>query len=116
MTEPSTKGAQNEIFTVVEQMPEYSGGEDALFAYLGKNMKYPENAKKDSISGTVYVSFVINNKGKVTDAKILRGISPLLDQEALTVIQNMPDWQPGKHEGKEVSVMYNLPVRFQLKL
>ncbi|HET6243211.1 MAG: energy transducer TonB [Bacteroidetes bacterium] len=105
---------ENEIFTIVENMPSFPGGEEALFKFLGNEMKYPQMAKDAGIQGTVYVTFVIGSDGKVKDVKILRGVKGL-DDEAVRVVQKMPAWSPGKQRGKAVSVQYNLPIRFVLK-
>jgi protein TonB len=105
-----------EIFTIVEDMPEFpDGGEKALLAYLSNNIKYPAIARENGITGTVYVTFEIDQNGKVKDAKILRGIGGGCDEEALRVVMNMPTWKPGRQRGKPVRVQYNLPVRFVLK-
>lgn len=102
------------IFTVVEVMPKYPGGNDAMYAFLGENIKYPEKAKKEGISGRVYVTFVVEKDGSVTNVKILRGAEESLDKEAMRVIKLMPKWEPGTQKGKPVRVQYNLPVKFAL--
>jgi len=99
----------------VEQMPDFKGGEAAMWKYFGKNMVYPEEAKENQISGKVYVTFVVDAKGKIKDVKLLRGIGGGCDEEALRVVRNMPDWNPGKQRGKPVSVQFNLPVNFTLR-
>jgi len=105
-----------EIFTIVEEMPEFpGGGEAALLKYLSQNIKYPPLARENNVQGTVYVTFEIDQSGKVKDAKILRGIGGGCDEEALRVVMNMPQWKPGKQRGKTVRVQYNLPVRFTLR-
>jgi protein TonB len=105
-----------EIFTIVEEMPEFpGGGEKALLQYLRENIKYPALARENGITGTVYVTFEIDQNGKVKDARVLRGIGGGCDEEALRVVMNMPQWKPGKQRGKPVRVQYNLPVRFVLK-
>lgn len=104
-----------EIFTIVEDMPTFPGGEPALFKYLSNNIKYPQMAKESGIQGTVFVTFVIGPDGKVRDVKVLRGVKGGLDEEAVRVVQSMPNWKPGKQRGKAVSVQYNLPIRFTLK-
>jgi protein TonB len=103
------------IFTVVEEMPQFpGGGEAALLQYLRTNIKYPPMARENGIEGTVYVTFVVDKDGKVKEPKLLRGVTGL-DEEALRVIGHMPDWKPGKQNGRTVAVQYNLPVRFTLK-
>ncbi|PLX05499.1 MAG: hypothetical protein C0598_14460 [Marinilabiliales bacterium] len=102
------------VFTVVETMPEFPGGRSELYKYLGENIKYPESAKKDGVQGKVFVSYVVNTDGSITDAKILRGVSEELDAEALRVIKSMPNWKPGEQKGKKVRVAFNLPINFKL--
>jgi TonB family protein len=102
------------IFQVVEEMPEFPGGENAMRKFIADNVKYPESAKKEGISGKVYVSFVISKDGEVKDAKVVRGVNSALDEEALRVINSMPDWTPGKQRGKKVDVQFTLPINFAL--
>ena len=104
----------DKIYEKVDQMPEFKGGMDALMKYMGDNVTYPEKAKEEKIEGKVFVSFVVNEKGKVTQIKIEKGASELLDKEALRVINKMPDWAPGKHRGKNVNVKVYLPINFKL--
>jgi protein TonB len=106
---------QEIVYTVVEEMPKYVGGEDELMKYLSKNVVYPLDARKNGVTGRVYVNFVINSEGKVTNAKILRGIGSGCDEEALRIVNGMPAWTPGRQNGKPVSVMYNLPLNFSLR-
>lgn len=106
---------EGKIFTVVEEMPSFPGGEEKLFDYLRKNIKFPPVARENGIQGRVFVTFVVDKDGRVKDARILRGIGGGCDEEALRVISNMPDWKPGKQNGRSVSVQYNLPVNFTLK-
>lgn len=103
------------IFIVVESMPEFPGGIEKLYAYLQANMKYPQMARESGIQGTVYVTFVVEKDGSVTDIKVLRGIGGGCDEEAIRVVRSMPKWNPGKQRGKPVRVQYNLPVRFILQ-
>jgi len=109
------KDKNDDVFVIVEEMPEYPGGEDALRTWLSENIRYPEEAKNDSIQGIVYVTFVIDEKGEVIDSKLARGASPALDKEALRVIGAMPDWKPGKQKGTEVKVSYTIPISFKLE-
>ena len=103
---------EKEVFTIVDDMPAFPGGQEALFQFLKSNLKYPDEAKKENIQGTVYVTFVIDPEGKVTKGKVLRGVHELLDEEALRVVNLMPLWSPGSRRGVPVSVQYNLPVKF----
>lgn len=105
----------NEVFTKVETMPEFVGGEQALFKYLGENIKYPKNCKEEGIEGIVYVTFIVNKEGEIKDTKILRGVHEDLDAEAMRVISSMPDWNPGSQDGKKVNVVYNIPINFKMK-
>ena len=102
------------IFTIVEEMPSFPGGEGELAKFLGANIVYPQIAKESAIQGTVYVSFVVDSKGKVTDVKVLRGIGGGCDEEALRVVRMMPSWRPGKQNGQSVRVQFNMPIRFTL--
>ncbi len=102
------------IFTVVETMPEYYGGMKALSAYLSGNIHYPKEAKDKSIQGRVFVNFVIDTDGSVTDAKVLKGIGGGCDEEAVRVVSAMPNWKPGTQRGEAVNVSYNLPIKFVL--
>ncbi|MBN2669414.1 MAG: energy transducer TonB [Bacteroidales bacterium] len=101
-------------FAVIEDKPEFPGGMEALQKYLGSNTKFPEIAKENNIQGRVFVKFVIDKKGKVTDVEIARGVDPYLDKEALRVVKSMPDWAPGKQRGKPVKVSYIVPINFKL--
>ncbi len=96
------------------EMPKYPGGETALRTFLAENLKYPEEAKVKKLSGKVYVSFILDETGKVTNAKVVKGVDPLLDKEALRVVNLLPQWEPGKDEGKPVKVSYTIPVKFSL--
>lgn len=102
------------VFTVVEKMPEYPGGKEAMYAFLGQNTKYPQDAKEKGIQGKVYVTFVIEKDGSVSHVKVLRGVSESLDKEAMRVIKTMPNWKPGTQRGKAVRVQYNFPIKFTL--
>lgn len=101
-------------FVIVEDMPEFKGGDKALLKYIAEHVVYPEIAKENDIQGTVYVKFVVNEKGKVTNVGLLRGVDPLLDKEAIKVIESLPDWKPGKQSGKNVKVSMQVPIKFQL--
>lgn len=104
-----------EIFTIVEEQPTFPGGEEKLMEYLSKNISYPPMAKESGIQGTVFVTFVVEPDGSVTNSKVLRGIGGGCDDEALRVVRNMPKWKPGKQRGKPVRVQFNLPIKFILQ-
>jgi protein TonB len=104
----------NEPLTMVEEMPQFPGGAEALYPYIGKNLKYPEQAVEEGIEGIVYLSFVVETDGKITGVTVLRGIGGGCNEEALRVVRSMPNWTPGKQGGKPVRVKYNLPIRFKL--
>lgn len=106
---------KGEVYTVVEEMPQFENGQDDLFKFLVSNIKYPEEAKKAGVEGTVYVSFVINANGDVTNVKVLRGIGYGCDEESIRVVKAMQGhWKPGTQKGKAVNVQYNLPIRYTL--
>ena len=102
------------IFTVVESMPEFRGGMSELYPYLQKNMKYPVMAKESGIQGKVYVTFVVERDGSVTDVKVVRGIGGGCDEEAVRVIRGAPKWKPGKQLGQSVKVRMILSITFRL--
>jgi len=102
------------IFTIVETMPEFPGGQEALMKYMIDNIKYPEEAKKENIQGRVFVEFVIDKTGQVTKSQIIRGLNKLLDQEALRVVKSMPKWKAGEQSGEKVDVRWILPIVFKL--
>ncbi len=102
------------IFDVVEEMPEFIGGIEKLYEYLGNNINYPEQAKDFSIQGKVFVQFVVWKDGTIKDVKVVKGAHKLLDKEALRVINNMPNWKPGKQRGKNVNARFTLPIKFRI--
>ena len=103
------------VFDIVEQMPEYPGGQAALFEFISKNVKYPEDAVKKKVEGKVFVTFVVDTDGKITDVSLLRKVFPSLDAEAIRVISAMPNWIPGRQKGQAVRVKYTVPIMFRLK-
>ena len=113
MPEPAPK--KNEVFQIVEEAPEFPGGEKAMFAFINKNIRYPEIARENGIEGKVYIRFIVSKDGSIRDVKVLRGIGSGCDEEAMRVVKRMPNWKPGKQRGKAVSVMFNLPFSFKLK-
>ncbi len=106
---------EEQIFTVVESMPEFPGGRAALMKYLAQNIKYPPYAKEAGIQGRVFINFVVETDGSITNVKVLRGIGGGCDEEAVRVVKNMPKWKPGMQRGKPVRVSFNLPVKFTLQ-
>ena len=104
-----------QVFFIVEDMPEFPGGELALRKYIAENVRYPEMAKENDIQGTVYVRFVVDTDGSVKNVEVIRGVDQLLDKEAIRVVQSLPKWKPGKQRGKAVRVSYQLPVYFRLQ-
>jgi len=104
-----------EVFTIVEEMPSYPGGDLKMYEYLGKNIKYPQIARESGIQGRVFVNFVVEPDGSVSNVKVLRGIGGGCDEEAIRVVKSMPKWKPGKQRGKAVRVSYTLPVVFKLQ-
>ena len=104
------------IFEIVEEAPEFiNGGMAGLMQYLSKNIKYPTIAQENGTQGRVVVQFVVNRDGSIVDAKVMRGVDPYLDKEALRVINSMPKWKPGKQRGKPVRCRYTVPVMFRLQ-
>lgn len=106
---------ETKIFTVVEQMPMYPGGDAALMGYLRDNIHYPTVAAENGVQGRVVVGFVVERDGSITDVNILRGVDPSLDREAMRVVKSMPRWNPGKQNGSAVRVKYQVPVSFRLQ-
>ena len=110
-----TEKGEELIFQVVEQMPEFPGGMGEAMKFLAKNMKYPVAAQQAKIEGRVIVQFVVGKDGSVSDVKVMRGVSPELDAEAIRVVSMMPKWIPGKQRGKAVAVKYTMPIMFRLQ-
>ncbi|PZX19489.1 protein TonB [Breznakibacter xylanolyticus] len=103
------------VFFIVEKMPEFPGGNEALQRYIAQSIKYPVIAQENGIQGRVFVSFVVNAKGQVVDVKIARGVDANLDKEAIRVVMAMPTWTPGEQRGKKVKVSYTVPINFVLQ-
>lgn len=103
------------VFDVVEQMPEFPGGTTELMKYLSQNLKYPKEAEAANEQGRVIVTFIVEPDGTPTSARVVQSVSPLLDAEALRVVQTMPKWTPGMQNGKTVRVKYTVPVSFKLQ-
>ena len=106
---------EQQIFQVVEEMPEFPGGMAECMKFLSKNIKYPTISQENGVQGRVIVQFVVNRDGSIVDPVVVRGVDPYLDKEALRVIQMMPKWKPGKQRGKAVRVKYTVPVMFRLQ-
>jgi protein TonB len=106
--------SDDEFFMVVENMPEFPGGDLGLMKYIQRNVKYPPIAKEYNITGKVYVSFIVDKSGSVTNVKIVRGVDKTLDAEALRVVKSLPKYKPGKQRGKAVRVMFTIPINFTL--
>ena len=109
------KEEETKVFDVVEQMPQFPGGPNALFEYLSKNIKYPAVAEENGIQGRVVATFVVERDGSITDVKVIKSVDPSLDKEAIRVLKSMPKWIPGKQNGSAVRVKYTVPVTFRLQ-
>lgn len=109
-----TMKKSSDVFTLVEEMPEFPGGVEALKAYVASSLQYPTIALENRIQGRVFVSFVVGKNGSVTNAKLTRGVDPALDKEALRIVQSMPNWNPGKQNGEYVEVAYEMPINFKI--
>ena len=105
---------QGDVFDVVEEMPQYPGGPQALFKFLGENVHYPEEAEKAGIQGRVIATFIVEKDGSISQPTVVKSVDPLLDAEAIRVISAMPNWKPGKQNGKVVRVKYTVPLSFNL--
>jgi len=113
---PVEEEEEEVVFVVVESMPEFPGGQQALFKYLSENVKYPVIAQENGIQGRVICQFVVNKDGSIVDVEVVRsGGDASLDKEAIRVIKTMPKWKPGKQRGKPVRVKYTVPVNFKLQ-
>ena len=112
--EPPVEDLNDEPLFIVESMPEFEGGYSAFFEYVGKKMKYPSQARRMGIEGKVFVEFVINRDGKITEVKAIKGIGAGCDEEAMRVLKNAPAWKPGKQRGVPVRVKMVLPITFKL--
>jgi TonB family protein len=110
----TTSDPDDSVFTHVEQMPEFPGGTEKLMEFLGTNIKYPDDAFKEGVQGLVVVKFIVDKKGNVKDGVVVRGLSASTDKEALRVVGIMPQWTPGKQDGKDVDVFFTLPIKFRL--
>lgn len=102
------------VYTIVEEMPEFIGGQEAMVHYIALNITYPKEARLNQETGTVYIGFVVDADGFTKNISVLRGVSPSCDQEAIRVIDAMPQWKPGKLDGNFVAVKYTVPIRFAI--
>jgi protein TonB len=98
----------------VQQMPTFLGGDEALFNYIKVNLRYPEKAKQAKIQGTVFVTFLVKADGRLNNIKLLQGIGYGCDEEAIRLVQTMPNWKPAKDKGENVDIQMNLPIKFKL--
>ena len=114
-TQTEAKVDENGIHQVCEEMPEFPGGMRECMNWLGKNVNYPATAQEKGIQGRVIIQFVVERDGSITEPKVVRGVNPDLDKEALRVVSAMPNWKPGKHKGEVVRVKYTLPVMYRLQ-
>ncbi len=103
------------VFTLVEVMPQFPGGDGARIMYLSQNIYYPRDAREKGIQGRVFITFVVDVDGKITDVKLLRGIGGGCDEVALNLVKNMPNWIPGRQRGKNVRVQFNMPISFRIE-
>ena len=111
----SVDSTHQDVFNVVEDMPQFPGGATKLFEYLAQNVNYPTEAEKANIQGRVIATFVVEKDGSISNAEVVKSVAPSLDAEALRVINAMPNWIPGKQNGKEVRVKYTVPISFHLQ-
>jgi len=103
-----------DVYTIVEQMPEFPGGNEKMVEFISLNTQYPQEAKEKGVQGRVLVNFVVDTDGSITDVKVMRGIGSGCDEEAVRVVKSMPKWQPGRQRGEAVKVAFTLPFTFKL--
>ena len=104
-----------DVYTIVEQMPEFPGGEAELIHYISKNIHYPQKAREKGIQGRVFIGFIVEKDGSISNVRNLRGVDSELDAEAIRVVESMPRWKPGMHRGEPVRVSYQIPIVFKLE-
>lgn len=102
------------VYDVVEEMPQLPGGRESLLEFIASHLQYPKEAQENGVQGRVVVKFIVTDTGKVTDTKVIRGKDPLLDAEAIRVVNELPEFIPGKMNGQPVNVWYTLPIQFKL--
>ncbi len=112
--EAGANGIEDQIFMVVEETPEYPGGQKAYNKFLLENLNYPKQAREEGIEGRVFISYVVNEDGSLSDYQLVRGIGGGCDEEALRVFMEMPDWTPGEQRGRKVKVRMQSAVTFKL--
>jgi len=105
---------ESEVFVIVEEAPSYPGGEEAMYAFLGKHMEYPRKARENGITGSVYVTFIVEKDGSISNISIKRDIGAGCGAEVVRVIKMMPRWKPGRQKGNPVRCQFTLPVKFNL--
>lgn len=111
----SQKDQKEDPFNVVEDMPAFPGGMEAMIQFISSNIKYPADAKKQKVDGRVLVNFVVEKDGSITEVKVIKPAFPSLDAEAIRVVKAMPKWKPGYQNGKAVRVKFTMPINFSLK-
>ena len=107
--------ADNKVYKTVDQLPQYPGGEVAMMNFLAQNIQYPANAAKNDIEGRVVLQFVVEKDGQIGEVKVVRSVDPEIDAEAVRVVKSMPNFIPGRQEGKPVAVWYTIPISFKLQ-
>lgn len=112
---PAASDDQSPPFVMVEQMPQFPGGEKAMMQYIGSNLKYPKDAAAEKVEGRVIVRFVVSKIGEISNVTIIRSLDPRCDEEVIRIVREMPKWTPGKQGGKEVDVYYTLPILYKLE-
>lgn len=113
--EANNESLDGDVFLSVEENPEFPGGPAKLLEYIQKNLEYPEAARENEIQGRVFVGFIVEEDGSVSNVKILRGIGYGCDEEAIRLVNSLPKFKPGKQRGKPIRVHYTLPIVFELK-
>ena len=106
---------ESDVYQIVEQMPKFPGGEAELFHYISKNIHYPQKAREKGIQGRVFIGFIVEKDGSISNVRNLRGVDSELDAEAIRVVESMPRWKPGMHRGEPVRVSYQIPIVFKLE-
>ena len=111
----SQKDQKEEPFDVVEDMPAFPGGMEAMIQFISNNIQYPADAQKQKVDGRVLVNFVVEKDGSITEVKVIKPAFPSLDAEAIRVVKAMPKWKPGYQRGQAVRVQFTMPINFSLK-